>query len=282
VGGGPGPNVGGAARPALPIGGASPSAAAAGSGSNLSRYPSTPIIVDSKRPDSGSGGSDLPSGAPPMISQSSLSTSLAGLRRGPITAGGWSAGVPVVDTIEGQAIIAHESKAQAEDRALLSQLVEAKQLAPALKAIYDRGWHSSFSSLLSTTVELKDAKIKQICHDHHEEFIGAIDSLLTMKLDIHELKAHIEQLNKQVQDSGNEAIKKAKILMAQRYIRRNINEALEVLRACKFVTSLASKAIEQIDHKKYFSALKVAYHILISSNRGLLHSLHGIYMYVNE
>jgi hypothetical protein len=233
---------------------------AASPGGNLSRYPSTPVDSGLQRSALGTrttSGDELPGGAPPLVSPSSLSTSLAGVRRGQTGVTGWAGGVPMVDTIEGQAIIAHETKAQAEDRALLSQLVEAKQLSPALKAIYDRGWQTSFSNLLQTTVELKDAKIKQICHDHHEEFIGAIDSLLTMKLDIHELKAHIEQLNKQVQDSGSEAIKKAQVLMTQRYIRRNINEALEVLRACKFVTSLASKAIEQIDSKKYFSALKV-------------------------
>ena len=49
----------------------------------------------------------------------------------------------------------------------------------------------------------------------------------------------------------------ARKLMDKRRIRHNINEAIDLMRDCKFVMGLAAKAMEQIEAKKYFSALKV-------------------------
>lgn len=132
-----------------------------------------------------------------------------------------------------------------------------RQLAPAIKAVFDRGWGDVYESLLNTGIRLKDAKIRDICHENYEEFIGAVETLLSLKLDMAEIKQGLGELSKNVQDSGKLLIKKAKQLQEARETRRKINEAMDVLRDCKFVMSLAAKANEQVDAKKYFSALKV-------------------------
>jgi exocyst complex component 6 len=81
--------------------------------------------------------------------------------------------------------------------------------------------------------------------------------LVTVKADVQDLSVMLRDLNKRVQDSGEEVVETAQDLMEGRYMRKNISETLEALRAVQYVVSLATKAREHIAQRKFFSALKI-------------------------
>jgi len=149
-----------------------------------------------------------------------------------------------------------ESREDRENRSFLAGLVESQQLAPAIKAIYDRHWLDSYRDMLQQSVQTKDHKVKAICDEHYEEFIQSFDSLLTMKMDVHELKQNVVELNDRVQGSGKYLISKSESLMDTRFLLDELLSCLDTLHGCQYVLGLASKAVQQLELRKYFSALK--------------------------
>lgn len=93
--------------------------------------------------------------------------------------------------------------------------------------MYDRGWQEEYEKMLDTAINKKQEKIRNICCDNYEvgqnyqwmrllihtssplqEFIGAVDTLLALKLEVAELKVHLVELNRNVQESGKQVTKK--------------------------------------------------------------------------
>jgi hypothetical protein len=143
-----------------------------------------------------------------------------------------------------------------ENRTLLSNLVESSQLGPAVKAVFDRGWEDTYDGYLQTSVEEKHEKIKQICHLHYEEFLNCIGNLIQVKTNIKELKRDLTSINTAVQTSGSAVVTKASELMKVRHIRVNITRTLDTMKQIQYIMTLCVKAEQQLEQKKYFSALK--------------------------
>lgn len=143
-----------------------------------------------------------------------------------------------------------------EGEELLCSLVESKAIGPAIKAVFDRGWQDKYADLLMHNIQKKDQTIRGVCNENYQEFISAIDSVITVKLDIQELKKEIVDLNKQVQQSGEKLVQESTELMKWRNVRKNLNGSIELLRNCQYLMSLVAKAKQQVDDQKYFLALK--------------------------
>ena len=143
-----------------------------------------------------------------------------------------------------------------DPKQLLASLTENSQFGPAIKAVFDRSWQSEFKSFLDASIEKKDKEIRHTCNSHYEEFIGSVDSLLSVNKDMADLRALVTTLNNKVKESGAKIVDKAEKLSAARTIRQNLSATIHVLEACLQVFELAAKAIEQIETKRYFSALK--------------------------
>lgn len=146
----------------------------------------------------------------------------------------------------------------ADERLLLCSLIETQQFGPAVKAIFDRQWYTNgeYQYILSESVAAKQAQIKQICEEHYAEFLAGIEHLLSVKLDLSELRSLAQSLNLSVQQSGRAVLASARQLNEQRRLRYQINSAKQILQSCASLIALARKAKQQIHHSKYFSALK--------------------------
>ncbi len=143
-----------------------------------------------------------------------------------------------------------------DPKQLLASLTENAQFGPAIKAVYDRSWQNDFRSYMDANIEKKDAEIRETCNENFEEFIGSVDSLLSVKKDMTDLRGLITSLNQKVNESGERVVERAKALAGVRLIRHNINVTMHVLRSALQVFDLVAKALEQIETKRYFSALK--------------------------
>jgi hypothetical protein len=148
--------------------------------------------------------------------------------------------------------------ADQEDGDVLPSLVEDtdKQFGPAIKVVIDRNLQNNFEKSLSRHVRKKNADIKNICSDHYEEFISSIDNLLTVQEDITNLGDRMMELNDGVQRSGAELIKKSEELIHYRTLSYHVAQALNLLGNCQYIINLATRAMDQINAGKYFSALR--------------------------
>ena len=182
-----------------------------------------------------------------------------------------------------------------EERHLLCSLIESAQFGPGVKACFDRQWVSAatsgttptsaaaassssaaaaaaaanggvaanmvpvdgvWRSILAESVAAKQAQIRAICQEHYTEFLAGIEHLLSVKLDLSELRTLAHTLNAGVQQSGRAVLEASKALNEHRRIRYQLNSAKQIVSSCASLIALARKAKAQIHHAKYFSALK--------------------------
>jgi hypothetical protein len=143
-----------------------------------------------------------------------------------------------------------------ENRLLLTNLVESEQYGGAIKSIFDRNWFSKYNLITQSNIQLKQEEINNICRNNYNEFIGTVDSLLTMKLDINDFRQSIVSLNQSVQKSGQNLVQVATELSTHRLTLLNINRAKLAIKNCQSLIQLADKIDRQISAGKYFSALK--------------------------
>jgi hypothetical protein len=142
------------------------------------------------------------------------------------------------------------------DEEYLGGLVESERLAPAIKAVFERGWESSFRRLVDSHVARKNEEIERLCHAHYGEFISAIDSLVTVKLDVIELTRSITELTDAVQTSGDDLVDVSEHLLECRYVCRHLDRAQEVTNRLEALVVLLARAQQQIGARHFFDALR--------------------------
>jgi len=154
------------------------------------------------------------------------------------------------------AVASSRAAAQDDSRSLLTSLTENAQLAPAIKAIYDRGWKDTYEADLERSVALREEDIIRTSGEHCDEVLTTVESLLTVREDLSALRSVVDTLNSTVQDTGADLVESAEDALHHRLVRHNIGITLHVISACVRVFDMLSKAIDHIGSKKFFSAIK--------------------------
>jgi len=142
------------------------------------------------------------------------------------------------------------------DDFILASLVESGFITGSIKTVYERGKEETFYESLDTFLDKQRVEIENICSANYEEFLKSVSQLKSVRNDGKQLKKKIISLNDEVQKAGREALDCGKKLVEYRNIAENIHLAVQVIDLCKHVSSLSTKVHEQIQDKKYFSALK--------------------------
>ena len=173
-----------------------------------------------------------------------------------------------------------------EEEVLIASLEkDEQQLGPAVKAVIDRSLEDSFASNLELRIRKRNGEIKAICNEHYEEFIGSVENLVTVKLELVDLRQEVDTLNDKVQETGLQVLEKvrdrceivalcskledsskAQSLLENMKMAQNLDSGLEILDRCQCIVQLLSKAKEQVEMKKYFSALKVRRRSLLTTD----------------
>ncbi|XXQ38833.1 Exocyst complex component [Plasmodiophora brassicae] len=166
----------------------------------------------------------------------------------------------MVSSVASTAVANAKEGAESADALALAGLLEgdqaSTQLGAAIKAVFDRGMQATYEQALNKHVRIQNTQIKNICNQHYEEFIESIDSLVTLKSDIRELRDDIVRLNDGVQASGDELLSTAEELGDLRRMQINIGNARVIINRCVATLGLLSKAQSQISEGKLFPALK--------------------------
>ena len=140
---------------------------------------------------------------------------------------------------------------------LLCSLAESGSFSSSLRLVFDRQYVSQYPAVLTSSIAAKDARIRVICHAHYLDFLSSVDSLMAVQGDMGELRSSVKQLNTAVQQSAAHLIRAANAVSEMRRQRSRINSAREICRQGQHLIQMTDKATQQINKRKYFSALKV-------------------------
>ncbi|CAI9537504.1 unnamed protein product [Staurois parvus] len=109
---------------------------------------------------------------------------------------------------------------------------------------------------LDTRIRNHDREIEKMCNFHHQGFVDAINELLKVRADAEKLKVQVTDTNRRFQEAGKEVIAKTEDIIRCRIQQRNIATVVDRLQLCLPALEMYSKLKEQINGKRYYSALK--------------------------
>uniref|UniRef100_A0A4X2LTY3 Exocyst complex component n=1 Tax=Vombatus ursinus TaxID=29139 RepID=A0A4X2LTY3_VOMUR len=131
-------------------------------------------------------------------------------------------------------------------------------VGPTLRSVYDDqpNAHQKFMEKLDACIRNHDKEIEKMCNFHHQGFVDAITELLKVRTDAEKLKVQVTDTNSKLQDAGKEVIAQTEDIIRCRIQQRNITTVVEKLQCCLPVLEMYSKLKEQMNAKRYYSALK--------------------------
>ncbi|XP_048361931.1 exocyst complex component 6 isoform X2 [Sphaerodactylus townsendi] len=131
-------------------------------------------------------------------------------------------------------------------------------LGITLGSVYDDqpNAHQKFMEKLDACIRNHDREIEKMCNFHHQGFVDAITELLKVRADAEKLKVQVTDTNRRLQDAGKEVIAQTEEIIQCRLQQRNITTVVEKLQLCLPVLEMYSKLKEQMNVKRYYSALK--------------------------
>ncbi|XP_072851430.2 exocyst complex component 6 isoform X7 [Pogona vitticeps] len=126
------------------------------------------------------------------------------------------------------------------------------------RSVYDDqpNAHQKFMEKLDACIRNHDREIEKMCNFHHQGFVDAITELLKVRADAEKLKVQVTDTNRRLQDAGKEVIFETEEIIQCRLQQRNITTVVEKLQLCLPVLEMYSKLKEQMNVKRYYSALK--------------------------
>uniref|UniRef100_A0A672KSM3 Exocyst complex component n=1 Tax=Sinocyclocheilus grahami TaxID=75366 RepID=A0A672KSM3_SINGR len=126
------------------------------------------------------------------------------------------------------------------------------------KSVYDDqpNAHKRFMEKLDARIRNHDREIEKMCNFHHQGFVDAITELLKVRADAEKLMGQVSDTNRRLQDAGREVTAQTEEVIRCRIQQRNMATTVEKLQLCIPVLEMYSKLKEQLESKRYYSALK--------------------------
>ncbi|KAI9012696.1 exocyst complex subunit Sec15-like-domain-containing protein [Phycomyces nitens] len=166
---------------------------------------------------------------------------------------------PIPDTVNKISLSAPSTSGNGPELTFSSALDDAEnleQLGPVIKQITESGKQSAFLDQLDALIRKKDGEIERMCNAHYQEFVHAVDQLLKVRQGSVNLRRKIADVNTSLQSRGKLLTEKKKELIEAKRVQQNVDNAIEALQTSLVVLELANKVNQQLDDKKYYSALK--------------------------
>ncbi|XP_078499531.1 exocyst complex component 6 isoform X3 [Lissotriton helveticus] len=131
-------------------------------------------------------------------------------------------------------------------------------LGSTLRSVYDDlpNAHQRFMEKLDARIRNHDREIEKMCNFHHQGFVDAITELLKVRAEAEKLKVQVIDTNRRLQDAGKEMISQTEAGIRCRIQQRNIATVVDRLQLCLPALEMYSKLKEQMNVKRYYSALK--------------------------
>ncbi|XP_069467466.1 exocyst complex component 6 isoform X3 [Ambystoma mexicanum] len=131
-------------------------------------------------------------------------------------------------------------------------------LGSTLRSVYDDlpNAHQRFMEKLDVRIRNHDREIEKMCNFHHQGFVDAITELLKVRAEAEKLKVQVIDTNRRLQDAGKEMISQTEASIRSRIQQRNIATVVDRLQLCLPALEMYIRLKEQMNLKRYYSALK--------------------------
>ena len=151
-------------------------------------------------------------------------------------------------------------EAQLQQLTLLSDIdanpENVEQLGPIIKSLDEAQQQDEFLRHLRKFVRQKDEEIEMVCNENHQEFVSSVDELLIVRSGTVSLKHRINELDQEIQASGQALSTKKRDLIDKQKTMQNLDEGLESLQECIHVLEMSVLVEDLIAQRKYYSALR--------------------------
>ncbi|TDZ19137.1 Exocyst complex component sec15 [Colletotrichum orbiculare MAFF 240422] len=130
------------------------------------------------------------------------------------------------------------------------------QLIPVLKDATNSNRTSSLTQNLNRYAEEREIDIERIGLTKHEEFLGSVNQLQSVREGTVALTAEILSLNQSIQASTKKLADQKQSLVNTRAVRQNIADASDALEESLKILHAVNHAHDLIRQKQYYAALK--------------------------
>ncbi|KAK3117558.1 Rab GTPase-binding exocyst subunit S15 [Teratosphaeriaceae sp. CCFEE 6253] len=152
----------------------------------------------------------------------------------------------------------HDDLTSAVQQIILSssESVYLEQLIPLLKSANTQTQVTPLIHALNHVSADREAAIERICNTNHQEFIGSVQQLQSVREGTVSLTSEIMELSRSIQASTEKLAEQKKALVDSRGVRQNIDDATQALKDCLEVLRLANQVHDLLGKKNHYAALR--------------------------
>nr|POE56675.1 exocyst complex component sec15 [Quercus suber] len=156
-----------------------------------------------------------------------------------------------------------ESRETATDVLDISQIILSSsetdyldQLIPLLKTAQTQAQVAPLLHALNHVSSNREAEIERICNTNHQEFIGSVNQLQSVREGTVSLTSEIMELSRSIETSTEKLAEQKKALVDSRGVRQNIDDTTQALKDCLEVLRLANQVHDLLSKKNHYAALR--------------------------
>ncbi|KAL2534938.1 Exocyst complex component SEC15A [Abeliophyllum distichum] len=143
-----------------------------------------------------------------------------------------------------------------EDSVLSTMVSNGEDLGPMVRLSFETGKPEALMQQLKNVARKKEVEIEELCKLHYEDFILAVDELRGVLVDAEELKSELASENFRLQEVGSALLLKLEELLESYLIKKNVTEAIKMLKNCVLALDLCVKCNNHISEGRFYPALK--------------------------
>ena len=130
------------------------------------------------------------------------------------------------------------------------------QLIPLLKTAKTHTQVQPLITALNHVSNDREQEIERICNTNHQEFIGSVNQLQSVREGTMKLTTEIMELSQSIEASTEKLAEQKKALVDSRGVRQNIDDATQALKDCLEVLRLANQVHDLLGKKNHYAALR--------------------------
>ncbi|OIV95378.1 hypothetical protein TanjilG_14532 [Lupinus angustifolius] len=143
-----------------------------------------------------------------------------------------------------------------EQLLIYSAICNNEDLGPFIRKVFISGKPETLIHHLRHFARTKESEIEEMCKEHYQDFIVAVDDLRSLLSDVDYIKYSLSDSNSKFQSVALPLLSSLDSFVETRNVSKNLNRAIESVKTCVQLTELCSRANRHLLSDNYYMALK--------------------------
>ncbi|OIW13378.1 hypothetical protein TanjilG_16487 [Lupinus angustifolius] len=143
-----------------------------------------------------------------------------------------------------------------EQLLLSSVICNNEDLGPFIRKAFVSGKPETLHHHLRHFARTKESEIEEVCKEHYQDFIVAVDDLRSLLSDVDSLKSSLSDSNSKLQSVAIPLLSSLDAFVETRNVSKNVNLAIESVNTCIRLTEVCSRANRHLSSDNFYMALK--------------------------